>query len=168
MTKQDEIAVKASARGNLPAFTDQLIEPLSRLRNEVDRLFDDFPTRWPTFRFGRLAAAIPAPAVEMTETSKAFKLSVEVPGMDAGDIHVSVDNDMLVISGEKKEEREETEEGYLYSERTYGAFERRIELPAGADSLNVKAKVRKGVLQITLPKDQKAESNKRRITIEAD
>ena len=167
MSQQDEVAVKTPTRRNLPAFTDSLIEPLSRLRNEVDRLFDDFPARWPTFQFGRIASAISVPAVEMTETAKTYKLSVEVPGMDAADIEVSVDDNLLVISGEKKEEREEEEKGYSYSERSYGAFERRIELPAGADAANIKAKVRKGVLQITLPKNEKAATNKRRIAVEA-
>ncbi|HET9428901.1 MAG TPA: Hsp20/alpha crystallin family protein [Allosphingosinicella sp.] len=145
-----------------------MIEPLSRLRNEVDRLFDDFPMRWPTFQLGPLSTSLPTPAVQMTETSKAFKLSVEVPGMEPGDIDVSVVDNMLVISGEKKEEREEKEEGYLYSERSYGAFERRIELPAGVDSGSIKAKVRKGVLQITLEKDASAENRKRRIAVETE
>jgi HSP20 family protein len=115
------------------ALTEQLVEPLSRLRGEVDRLFDDFPMRFPAaFSFGRLGATLPVPAVEMTETEKSYKISVEVPGMEASDIEVGVEDDMLVISGEKKEEREENEEGYSLSERSYGAFERRIELPPTA------------------------------------
>ena len=167
MTREDNVTVKTPAQRNLPAFGDSLIEPLSRLRNEVDRLFDDFPARWPRLDFGRFAAALPAPAIEMTETAKAYKLTVEVPGMDASDIDVNVEGGKLVISGEKKEEREEKEESYSYSERSYGAFERRIELPSGADAESIKAKVRKGVLNITLPKTQKAANNKRRIEIDA-
>jgi HSP20 family protein len=165
MPRQDEISVKTPPRRAFPALTDTLSEPLSRLRSEVDRLFEDFPARWPSFQFGRLAPAMPLPAVEMTETDKAYKLSVEVPGMDAADIEVSVHDNNLIISGEKKEEREEKEKGYSYSERSYGAFERRIELPDGADSENIKAEVRKGVLRITLSKDQKAVANKRRIEV---
>jgi HSP20 family protein len=165
MPREDEIAVQSPVRRGLPTFTDSLIEPLSRLRNEVDRLFDDFPASWHPFQFRRFPNALLVPAVEMTETQKAYKLSVEVPGMEASDINMHVDGNMLVISGEKKEEREEEEKGYSYSERSYGAFERRLDLPAGADAQNIKAKVRKGVLQITLPKDRKA-INKRRIQID--
>jgi HSP20 family protein len=165
MPRKDEIAVKTS-RHLLPSFTDTLIEPLARLRNEVDRLFDDFPARWSPMPFSRLASALPMPAVDVTETDKAYKLSVEVPGMDASDIQVEVDDDMIVISGEKREEREEQEKNYSYSERSYGAFERRIELPAGSDPQDIKAKVRNGVLQLTLTKSQKAVENKRRIEIE--
>jgi HSP20 family protein len=167
MPRQDEISVKAPTRRAVPALTDSLIEPLSRLRNEVDRLFDDFPARWPSFQFGRFAPSMLMPAAEMTETEKAYKLSVEVPGMDAGDIEVSVEDNMLVVSGEKKEEREEKEKGYSYSERSYGAFERRIELPSGVDPDKIKAEVRNGVLRITLAKDQKAAASKRRVEIKA-
>ena len=168
MPRDEDVTLKPRERRTPAAFTDQLIEPLSRLRGEVDRLFDDFPARWPSFPFGRVAAALPVPAIEMTETDKAFKLSIEVPGMEAGDIDVSVEDDVLVISGEKKEEREEKEKGYLYSERSYGAFERRIAVPPGADSDKIEAKVRKGVLQIKLPKSETAADRKRRIAIEAE
>ena len=167
MPREDTITAKTPARRAPQAFTDTLIEPLTRLRSEVDRLFEDFPARWPRFEFSRFAT-LPAPAVEMTETEKAYKLSIEVPGMDASEIDVTVEQDMLVISGEKKEEREEKEKGYLYSERSYGAFERRIELPPAADAAKIEAKVRKGVLQVTLPKSEVAANNKRRIEIKAD
>lgn len=167
MAREDTLTAKAPARRPSSPFTESLIEPLSRLRTEVDRLFADFPSRWPRLEFAGLPAAMPVPAVDMTETDKAYKLSVEVPGIEPADIEVSVDGDMLVISGEKKEEREEKEKGYLYSERSYGAFERRIELPVGADAEAIKARVHKGVLRITLPKNDKAESGKRRITIDA-
>jgi len=167
MTREATALAPAPARRGVATLTEQLVEPLSRLRTEVDRLFDDFPVRFPAFTFGRLGMTLPVPAVEMTETAKSYKISVEVPGMDAADIEVSVDDDMLVISGEKKEEREESEEGYSFSERSYGAFERRIELPSAAIADDIKAKVRKGVLQITLPKTAKAAKAKRKVAVEA-
>lgn len=147
-------------------FTEQLIEPLSRLRGEVDRLFEDFPTRLPAFQFDRLIPRMPTPAIEMTETDKDYKISVEVPGMEAKEIDVTVQDDMLVISGEKKEAHEEKERYCYRSERSYGAFERRISLPSAAEADKIKAVARNGVLQITLPKNEKATS-KRRIEIEA-
>lgn len=164
MARQDEIAVRSPIRRALPTFTDSLIEPLSRFRNEVDRLFDDLPGRWPPFQ---LAGRLLVPSVEMTETGKAYKLSVEVPGMEATDIDMQVDDNAIVISGEKKDQREEEETSYSYSERSYGAFERRIELPKDADAKSIKAKVRNGVLQVTVPKDLKAANSKRRIAVEA-
>jgi HSP20 family protein len=103
----------------------------------------------------------------MTETKKAYKLSIEVPGMDAADIEMHVQDDAILISGEKKERREEDEKGYSYSERSYGLFERRIELPPSADAKSIKAKVRNGVLEITAPKKPEAASQRKRIEIES-
>jgi HSP20 family protein len=166
MPQQDEVAVKEQARRGLTTFTDQLVEPLTRLRSEVDRLFDDFPARWPGFQLGRLTPAA-LPAAEMTETDKAYKLSFELPGMEADDIEVSVTGDLLIVAGEKKEEREEQEKDYRYTERSYGAFERRIQLPPDADVAKIDARVRKGVLKVTLPKDGKVKDKRRRIAVKA-
>lgn len=151
---------KPLTRRNVPSFTETLIEPLSRLRGEVDRLFDDFPARWPSVRFA-LPTGLLVPAAEMTETKKAFKLSVEVPGMNAADIEMHVHEGAIFILGEKKEQRDEDEKGYSYSERSYGSFERRIELPQGADDKAIKAKIRNGVLEITVPKKPEATARKK-------
>jgi HSP20 family protein len=166
MDRQDTATVPAPASATRAprSFTDQLIEPLSRLRSEVDRLFDDFPFRLPSISFGGPLPA--APAVEMKETAKSYKVTAELPGIDPEDLEVSFEDGMLRIAGEKKEEREENEQGYRLSERSYGAFERIIGLPAAADGDNIKAKVRNGVLTITVPKDGKAERQPRRIAVE--
>lgn len=153
----------AIAKRRGPDFTEQLIEPFSQLRNEVDRLFDSFPLRLPTFGFARVAAA---PAVDMTETDKAYKVSAELPGMDAENVEVTFDDGLLRISGEKREQREESERGYSFSERTYGSFERILELPSAAQAEKIKAKFKNGVLTVTVPKDEKAAKKAKRITIE--
>ena len=147
-------------------FTEQLFEPLSRLRGEVDRLFDDFPSRFPAFSMARSFATGPMPALEMVETDKEYRLTAELPGMDAGDIEITLADDMLIISGEKKEKREEEKEGFMLSERSYGSFERRVSVPAAADPDKIKASFRNGVLTVSLPKDEKAEQAKRRIAVE--
>ena len=148
-----------------PSFTDQLIEPLSRLRSEVDRLFDDFPFRLPSMSFARLMPT--APAVEIKETPKSYKITAELPGMEPADVEVSFEDGMLRIAGEKKEEREENERGYRLCERRYGAFERVLDLPAAADDGDsFKAKFKNGVLTVTVQKDGKAERQPRRIAVE--
>lgn len=167
MSRINEMLDRPLASRGIPSFTESLIEPLARLRNEVDRLFDDFPARLPSVRF-TLPTGLLVPAVEMTETSKAYKLNVEVPGMDATDIEMHVQDGAILISGEKKERREEDEKGYSYSERTFGSFERRIELPPGADEKGIKAKVRNGVLEITAPKKPEAAGQRKRIEIQSD
>lgn len=87
--------------------------------------------------------------------------------MDATDIEMHVQDGAILISGEKKDRREEDEKGYSYSERSYGAFERHIELPPSADPKAIKAKVRNGVLEITVPKSAESASQRKRIEIES-
>lgn len=145
-------------------FTDQLIEPFTQLRTEVDRLFESFPFRLPTLKMGRLATA---PALEMSETDKNYKITAELPGMEPENVDVSFEEGLLTIAGEKTKEREENERGYRLSERSYGAFERVIELPSSADPNKIEAKFKNGVLTVTIAKDGERKSNVRKISIKS-
>lgn len=164
-TKDKPGRAPAVTKRQSPDFTEQLIEPFTQLRNEVDRLFEGFPFRIPALRLGRFAVA--APAIEMSETDKAYKITAELPGMEPDDVDVTFEDGVLRIAGEKKEEREETERGYRLSERSYGAFERLIELPSAADGQDIKAKFKNGVLTVTVAKASEAKRNTRRIKVEA-
>ena len=125
---------------------------VTRLRREMDRLWDDY------FGSGRrglhpLQAEF-APAVDVTETAEAVVVKAEVPGMDAKDINISVAGEVLTIKGEKKSEREEKEENYHVVERSYGSFSRSMTLPAAVDVDKIEAKYDKGVLTVTCPKKE--------------
>jgi HSP20 family protein len=141
-------------------------EPLSWLRTEIDRLFDDFghPTR-SIFTFGNKALA-PMPPLDLIDDDKSYRLTVELPGLTEKDINVSVSDGALRVSGEKREEQEHKEEGYLLNERRYGAFERHIPLPADVKSDGIKAQFKDGVLTVTLAKDEKSPARARKIAIE--
>lgn len=143
-------------------FTDQLIEPFTQLRTEVDRLFESFPFRLPSLKLGRFATA---PALEMSETNKAYKITAELPGIDPDNVDVTFEDGLLRIAGEKKEEREENERGYRLSERSYGNFERVISLPSAANPDKIDAKFKNGVLTITIAKDGEEKQNVRKIKI---
>ena len=105
-----------------------------------------------------------SPSVEITETDDSIEVSAELPGMSKDDIHVDLEQNVLTISGEKKQEREEKEkERYLF-ERFYGSFSRSFTLPAPVDEGKVKDEYRDGVLKIHLPKS--TQSNGRKIKIE--
>ena len=125
---------------------------VSRLRREMDRLWDDY------FGSGRRALQpLPAefaPAVDVKETADQIVVKAEVPGMDAKDINISVTGDVLTIKGEKKSEREEKEENYHLVERSYGSFSRSLAMPAAVDMDKIEAKYDKGVLTITCPKKE--------------
>ena len=165
MSRDDlNTAPVAAGKASRSIFAGDLIKPLSRLRDEVDRLFDDFPFRLPDLHFGS-GSDIASPALEMTETNDAYKVSAELPGMSANDVDVSFDDGVLRIAGEKKQEREENERGYRLSERSYGAFERLIRLPGNADEDKISASFEKGVLTVTVAKDAKTDDRARKIPI---
>ena len=161
-----ELALSPSSKSQSPS--SQRLSPLARLRAEMDQWFDDFPARLPLSQFGQIRFPMAPPAIDMTETEDSYQLSAEVPGIDIEDVEISVAEGMLKIAGEKRDEREEKERDYSYSERSYGRFEREIALPPDADAENIKAKVKKGVLKITVPKDKDAGGRKQRIPIEAE
>ncbi|MFS8636977.1 MAG: Hsp20/alpha crystallin family protein [Gemmatimonadota bacterium] len=104
------------------------------------------------------------PAVDITERDDALVLTAELPGMRREDIEVELDNNVLTIRGEKKEEREEKgEERYLY-ERRFGSFSRSFTLPRTVDPDRISARYERGVLTVTLPKLE--ESKGKRIEVE--
>ena len=125
---------------------------LSRLRREVDRLWEDF--------FGLKGWGLRpwegewAPAMDVSETADKVVAKAEVPGIDPKDLNISLTGDVLTIKGEKKSEREETKENYHLVERSYGSFSRSLTLPAAVDADKIDAKYEKGVLTITCPKKE--------------
>jgi len=140
---------------------------LSRLRSEVDRLFERFfANPW-----GMLSQAPWAPwsgwvpALDVTDGEKEVTVRAEVPGVDPKDIELSVSGNTLTISGQKKECREEKGRGFMRSECRYGSFQRTVELPAGADAGKITADYAHGVLTIRVPKAKS--SAVRRIPITA-
>lgn len=166
MARQDLAKAPAAGRRMAPSFTEQLIDPLARIRSEFDRLFEDFPFRAPTLRFAS-GAALAVPPLEMTETKRAYKLTAELPGLEASDVEVSCDDGLLRIAGEKREEREEDEQGCRISERSYGAFERIVKLPANADADAIKARCKNGLLAIIIPKTMAADKASGKIAVES-
>jgi HSP20 family protein len=100
------------------------------------------------------------PVFDMSETEKELIVNVEVPGMDSDDIDLTLSDGCLTISGEKKHEEKEEKEDYHRTERRYGAFCRNIALPAHVDPDKIDATYKDGVLRITLPKTESAQTKK--------
>lgn len=125
---------------------------VSRLRSEMDRLWDEyFGSRRQAFRPLEEAWL---PAVDVSETEDKITVKAEIPGMEAKDIDISVSGDTLTIKGEKKTETEEKEENYHVVERSYGSFRRAMKLPASVDADKVEATYKNGVLSVVLPKKE--------------
>ena len=108
-----------------------------------------------------------APSVDVSEDDKAYKITAELPGLEPKDVEISITGDMLVLKGEKKEEREKHDKNYHMSERTYGSFERTFTLPDQIDRDKIAADLAKGILTITLPKTKEAQKPAQKIEVKA-
>ena len=139
-------------------------EPLSHLLDQINRVSDDFCSDSCLSPRGEMAAGF-WPQVDVTETDKEIKVYAEIPGVEPKDIDVGIEDGVLTIKGEKKYEREEKEKGQYRMERSYGSFERAIELPAEVDESKAKAEFKKGVLRLTLPKRPGAPSRRKKIPV---
>lgn len=138
-------------------FGSEERSPFLNLRRDIDRLFDDF-FQAPMLGLGR-GATMPWPTVEVSQTDEAIRITAEVPGMREKDVELLLEDGVLTLRGEKKNESEDRDRGY--SERFYGRFERRIALPSGVEEDKAKAEFRDGVLSVTLPRSGEAERGRR-------
>lgn len=146
---------------------------MRRFSEEMDRLFEDFGfgRGWLSPSMGEfspsglseLGRAAWSPQVEMFRRGDELVVRADLPGMRREDVRVDVQQDHLVIQGERTWETDEDREGVMRSERRYGSFHRRIPLPAGVRAEDTRASYRDGVLEITMPAP---EERGRRIQIE--
>ena len=155
----------------------QMWRPFESLREEIDRLFDDFGRGfWRPFGrsllaeeplFRRELAFPTTPAVDLVESEKAYEITAELPGMDEKNIEVKVADGTLTIKGEKQEEKEEKKKDYYLRERSFGSFERSFGIPEGVDADKIEASFKKGVLTLTLPKKPEAQKPAKKIDVKA-
>jgi HSP20 family protein len=124
---------------------------MSQLQEEIDRLWESVwgGRRFPTLRvFGREAWA---PAVDVFQREKTLVVKAELPGLTEKDIEITVTDDSLTLSGEKREEKEVREEDFYRCERSYGRFSRTVALPAEVVTDKASATFKDGVLEVVLP-----------------
>lgn len=159
---------KAAPATTRPASVDAW----QSFRSEMDRLFDRFSSGFGFPALRRMLDVEPlssyeasfnlvTPAVDVTEDDKSYKISAELPGMSDKDVGVSLSGDMLIIKGEKRQEKEEKDKNRYMSERSYGSFQRGFSLPEGVDRDKITAEFSKGVLAIVLPKTAEAAKQKK-------
>jgi HSP20 family protein len=138
---------------------------LLNIRDEVNRLFDNFFTGLPERRRGLLEGEW-APSVDVAETDNEVVVTAELPGIKQDDVDITITDDVLTLKGEKKEEKEVKEKNYHRIERSYGSFQRSISLPAGVQADKAKATYKDGVLHITVPKAEEAKPKQIKINVE--
>lgn len=185
--KKEQQEAQQSA-GNLPVARSQApgtlsslptTDPLLQLHREVDRLFDE---AFRGFGLGFPRLSLPAsapsllpqwqgvlrPSLDIQETDKQYHITIEVPGVEEKDIQLTLDDDVLWVRGEKRQEAERKDGQYHFVERSYGSFQRALNLPADANQDAIKASFKNGVLTITLDKrEQPAGSGARQIPIQS-
>ncbi len=135
------------------------------LQREMNRLFEDNLGSY--FAPAAAGAALLAPALDVNETDKSIEIEAELPGVDEKDVHVTFADGILTIQGEKKASKDASKGGYRITERSYGSFLRRLELPSGIDVNKISADFAKGVLKVTLPKLADETAAARKIEVKA-
>ena len=142
----------------------------------MDRLFDDFggglwrsPFRGsfglPSQRTELNLSAIPA--VDVSDTDKAYEITAELPGMDEKNVDVKLINGVLTIKGEKQDDKEEKKKDYYMRERSFGSFQRSFQVPEGVDTDKIEANFKRGILAVTLPKSAEAQKAEKKIAVKA-
>ncbi|MBI5018299.1 MAG: Hsp20/alpha crystallin family protein [Deltaproteobacteria bacterium] len=130
------------------------LDPLRNLRGEVDRLFDNFFRGWPRpWTAGWVATqAAFVPACDLKETEKEFVVTAELPGFSKESLEVTVTEDAVTIKGQLRADKESQEEGYHLRESASSSFQRVIPLPGAVLPDHASARLKDGVLTLTLPK----------------
>jgi HSP20 family protein len=135
---------------------------MRRISDEMDRLFESFGMGGMGPVGGGFGPGMPAeygaglrtlwaPRIEVRERDGKLLIQADLPGVRKEDVNVRVEQDAVIIEGERRQESEREDQGYYHSERSYGSFHRTIPLPEGIDADQAKATFRDGVLDIELP-----------------
>jgi len=167
---EDRKQILAYRRPQRPAAWQGDPFPMVRsIAEELDRVFEGFGmgsslvSQWPTGLERGMATW--APAVELLHQDGSLVIRAELPGVSKEDIHVEVTDEMVSIHGERRDEHEESNQGYFRSERSYGSFLRTVALPEGAQADEADASFRDGVLEIRIPTPERQESRRRRLDV---
>lgn len=148
--------------------------PLDRFHAEFDRMVDSMfsgfgmpsPRRLFDMAEPMLGKAAIKPKVDVYGTDKEYVIEAELPGIEEKDLSIELKDNVLILFAEKKHEEKKEDKGYYRVERSYGSFRRVLDVPDDADKDNINAKLKKGVLCITMPRTKTIESNSRKIAID--
>ena len=160
-----ELAQKTSETANPFGMMRRFTKDMERLFNDFEEFrFSNFFKDFPPFRMEDFDRVEWVPQIEVLQTNGQLMVRADLPGLTKDDVKVELTDDMLTLSGERKEEKEEKRENYYRSERNYGSFYRQIPLPEGAKTEDAAATFRNGVLEITMPAP-KVETSTRKLEI---
>ena len=121
---------------------------LTRFPDELNRFFDGFGSDWDN------TDTTWSPSVDIAETETGYEVKAELVGLKKEEIKISVEDNVLKLSGEKKAEKEDKDKNYHYVERSFGHFERSFRLPKDVRAEEIKAKYKNGILSVEIPKSE--------------
>lgn len=149
-------------------------DPFERMENQMNQLMrgffgNDFWTpglrstsQQPSF-FGDFTPTRFSPSVDITDEKNHVVVTAELPGLDKGDVEVTLDDNVLMLKGEKRHEREGEEDGCYRTERFFGSFKRTVPLPGDVDTESAEAGFDNGVLTVRFPKVEGKERGPKRL-----
>ena len=160
----DESAVHNT---NVPAQAQRNANAhVTRLHDDIDTLFDQAVRGFFSPALANGVNTMFTPRLDLHTDEKQYTVTLELPGIDPAEVKISLHDDMLSISGEKKcEKQEEEKKGYSHCERVYGSFERVLSLPDDADVDSIVATTKNGVLTVVIPRKAPLKSEARQIAI---
>src|SRR5437588_5113809 len=142
------------------------VRELHTMQSEMNRLFNTFfDSPAPGNGGGQTTIRRWIPAMDVVETEDHFVLRADLPGLAEGDVNIELDDHVLTISGERKAEHEQRDEGYYRVERASGSFSRSLTLPEGVDTDAIQAKFESGVLEVRIPKPEQHKPRKVQISL---
>jgi len=167
--KENEKTREITVRNYRPLSTFRAIDNLFK---EMDRYFADFwqPTRLWDFEPFRMRIFdedpfFRTPLANIEEDNDKFNITAELPGLDKGDLEITVKDGMLEIKGEQKEEKEDKKEGFVRREYHSSSYYRSFNLPENIDEDKIDAKLDNGILKLTLPKKEEEKKEKKEIEV---
>ncbi len=140
------------------------LRDLSGIQDKMNQLFEDTFSRT-RGRDEALGKGMWTPAVDIFETEEAVMVKAEIPGVERDQISVEVKDGILTLHGERKFEKEVQEENYHRIERAYGTFHRSFSLPSSVEQDRISAKFKDGVLEVTLPKKERAKPKQIKVDV---
>jgi len=141
--------------------------PLVQVQQQINRMFDQFDGDLFS-RMENLGEGMFSPAVDVKEDADAYTVHLEVPGVSQDNINITLQDDVLTISGIKEQKHDSNEGRFRRVERSYGSFSRSISLPRGVDGNCVVANLEDGVLEVRLPKREEARPRQINIGVTRD
>jgi HSP20 family protein len=128
------------------------VDPFQELMGIQDRMNQLFRSNFTGYGNDSLTSGAWAPAVDIYETPEAIEMTFEIPGVNQKDIKVNFENNLLMVSGERKLEHEDKSDNYHRVERNYGTFQRSFTVPSTIDPNRINAEFTNGLLRLTLQK----------------